>query len=88
MKLKKQYAIRKIGTDFFAVAITSSSEGQQMIKLNDTGAFLFGQCTNTIDKNILVQSLLDKYDVSEKQAEDDVNAFIQDLCRQGLIEEN
>ena len=88
MKLKRQYAIRKIGTDFFAVAITSSSEGQQMIKLNDTGAFLFEQCTETIDKAALVQALLKQYDVSESQAENDVNSFIQGLCRQGLIEEN
>ena len=85
--LKSTYVLRKIGEDYFAVCISSSSSAQQMVKLNETGAFLFERCKEAIDEDALVTALLQEYDVSRELASADVRRFIDRLREKGLIDE-
>ena len=85
--LKSSYVVRKIGEDYFAVCVTSTASAQQMIKLNETGAFLFEKCKEGINEEALVTALLDEYDVSRELAAADVARFIDNLRANGLIDE-
>ena len=87
MKLKSEYVLRKIGEDHFAVCITPGA-AQKMLKLNDTGAFLFEKCQETIDVEALVNALLEEYEVSRELALRDVELFINCLREKQLIDED
>ena len=88
LTLKSSYVLRKIGEDYFAVCITPSASAQQMIKLNETGAFLFERCKEKIDTEELVTALLDEYEVSRELAITDVTRFIEGLREKGLVNED
>lgn len=87
MKLKNEFVIKKIGGQFFAVCVTSASDSQKMIKLNETGAFLFEHCKEDFDRASLADALLQEYDVERTLAEGDVDRFIENLRKNGLIDE-
>lgn len=84
MKLNKKYVVRKIGADYFAVAV-SEDAGQQMIKLNETASFLFELCLKDFTAESLVDALLANYEVTREQAEKDVAAFLLILKKNNLI---
>lgn len=86
-QLKKQYVLRKIGADYFAVAVSSKASDQKMIKLNESGAFLFGLCAKApFTPSSLLRALLAEYDVTEEQAKADVTAFVRMLLKSKLAE--
>lgn len=87
MKLKNQYVVRKIGADFYAVAVSASDAEQKMIRLNETAAFLLSKCDGGIDEAALTDALLAEYNVEREQAAGDVAAFIDILRKSGLIDE-
>ena len=87
MKLKNEFVIKKIGDQFFAVCVTSSAASQKMIKLNETGAFLFEQCKNSFDRESLINALLNEYDADRALIERDVDLFIANLRQNQLIDE-
>ena len=87
MKLKHEFVIKKIGGHFFAVCVTSSAASQQMIKLNETGAFLFEQCKKSFDRETLTNALLKEYDADRALIEKDVDRFIDSLRQNELIDE-
>ena len=87
MKLKNEFVIKKIGNNFFAVCVTASSESQKMIKLNETGAFLFEQCKNGFDRTALIEALCAEYAADRALIEKDVDVFIDNLRQNGLIDE-
>lgn len=86
-QLKKQYVLRKIGSDYFAVAISGKAQDQKMIKLNESGAFLFERCAKSpFTPTQLLRALLEEYDVTEEQAKADVTAFVRILLKSKLAE--
>ncbi len=87
MKLKNEFVIKKIGNNFFAVCVTAAASSQKMIKLNETGAFLFERCKGDFDRNMLIEALLNEYDADRALIEADVDKFIINLRQNGLIDE-
>ena len=87
MKLKHEFVIKKIGNQFFAVCVTSSAASQKMIKLNETGAFLFEQCKNAFTREQLIEALLNEYDAERAMIERDVDIFIANLRQNDLIDD-
>ena len=87
MKLKNEFVIKKIGGHFFAVCVTASAASQKMIKLNETGAFLFEQCKESFDRETLTNALLKEYDADRALIEKDVDRFIDSLRQNELIDE-
>ena len=87
MKLNNNFIIKKIGDNFFAVCVTSSAASQKMIKLNETGAFLFEKCKETFSRDSLIDALLAEYDADRTLIEKDVDAFIDNLRQNQLIDE-
>ena len=88
MKLKNEFVIKKIGNHFFAVCVSASASAQKMIKLNETGAFLFEHCKQAFDRASLTEALLAEYNADRALIEADVDRFIESLRANELIDEN
>ena len=87
MQIKKDFTIQKVGgSSYVAVAVGETSKTfHGMIRLNETGAFLWKKmaekdCTEAE----LVDALLAEYDVTREIAERDVHALVEQM-REGRI---
>lgn len=88
MKIKDGFILREVAGSYVAVAVGDRShEFNGMVNLNATGAFLWEKVEKGSDRQILIQALLDAYDVSKEQAEIDVDKFISILKENGIIED-
>ena len=58
-----------------------------MIRLNDTGAFLWEQCRKETTKEQVLQAMAEKYEVDESVAADDLDRFLQQLRNAEILEE-
>lgn len=87
MRIKEGFVLRTMGGQPVVVSVGAASKVfNGMIKLNDTGEFLWKQMSEGASKDELVKALLEKYDVSEDMAEQDVTEFINILREPGIIE--
>ncbi|MBP9988697.1 MAG: PqqD family protein [Ruminococcus sp.] len=85
-KLKDGFVVRKIGPQTMAVPIGErTSEIHGLIALNETGEYLWNILRNGADKETLVQSLIQEYEVNSDLAAEDVNKFIDMLKEQGVL---
>lgn len=88
MKVNNDFVLRKISDTTVLVPVGKTAvDFNAMIKLNDTGAYLFKQLQNGTDEQALIDNLVNDYDVSREQAENDVSSFIIKLKDAGLIEQ-
>ncbi|MBE6662583.1 MAG: PqqD family protein [Ruminococcaceae bacterium] len=88
MKIKNGFLLREVAGSYIVVAtgaLTKSFGG--IIKLNETGSFLWKCLSEHTDKDGLVEALTKEYDVSREIAESDVSAFVKTLLDAGVIEE-
>ena len=80
MKIKKDFVLRKVADSYVVVPVNSLTlDFNGVMNLNETGAFLFEQLQNGIEKEELVCKMLDEYDVTEEKASADIDAFINKL---------
>lgn len=87
MQINKDFTIQKVGASFVAVPVGETSKTfHGMIRLNETGAFLWKQmaekdCTEAD----LVDALLGEYDVAREIAERDVHRVVELLRENGIL---
>lgn len=87
MKAKEGFITRKMGEQTIVVAIGKASKNfNGMVKLNSVGEYLWEKMQEDITEEKLVEALLEKYDVSNEQAKQDVAAFVQPLIKSGIVE--
>lgn len=86
MKIDKDFTIQKVGNSFVAVPVGETSKNfHGMVRLNATGAFLWGKLTEAEQtEDSLVAALLEEYEVDEATARDDVQKLIASL-KEGKI---
>lgn len=89
MKIKKDYVVKTIGDDIVVVPIKDEAvRFNGIITLNKTGKYLFENLqAKDLAKEELIKLILDKYDVNEKKAKKDIDAFILKCQNNGLIDE-
>lgn len=88
MKIKEGFIVREISGQSVAMAVgKASKEFHGMIKLNDTGLFIWKQLENDTDEASVVRALTDKYDVDTERACSEAHKFIEVLRSAGFIEE-
>ena len=88
MKIKDGFIVNKVGSQHVVVPVGEASmERHCMIRLNDTGAFLWKQLGADTTEDALVQALLAEYAVDEDMARADVEAFLGKLRDADLLEE-
>ena len=78
MKTKKGFMLRSVGGRHVVVAIGKASEEfNGLIKLNETGAFLWKQLEKGTTYDDMLSALLKEYEVDEATARQGIDAFIE-----------
>ena len=87
MKLKEGFIFRKIAGDNVVVPIGQQiKEFNGLIKLNESGAFLWNILKEGSSKEELVEKLLEEYEIDRDFAENDVEKFINILKERDMLE--
>ncbi len=87
MKIKNGFLLRKVGEQNIVVAIGDESRDfNGIIRLNDTGRFLWEKLQNETTENGLVSAMLLEYDIDEATARNDTADFIESLKEANLLE--
>ncbi|WP_343002988.1 PqqD family protein [Intestinibacter bartlettii] len=87
MKLKEGFVFRKIAGDNVVVPVGQQiSKFNGLIKLNESGAFLWNILKEGSSKEELVDKLLEEYEIDRDFAENDVEKFINILKERDMLE--
>lgn len=88
MQIKKGFVLREVAGQAIVIATGDASmHFHGMIKLNDTGEFIWKALEQGNDKNEIINALTDRYDVAREQATADASRFINQMCDNGLLEQ-
>ena len=87
MKIKNGFVLRNVCDVYMVIAIGPRAvEFNGMIKLNDTGAFLWQQLQQERTREELIAAMLEEYEVDEATAANGVDAFIKTLQSHDLLD--
>ncbi len=87
MKIKDGFVRREVAGNNVVVAVGEAAEKfSGMMKLNDTGCFIWKKLESGMTREELVKSMTDAYDVDEKTAYKGIDSFISELEKIGCIE--
>ena len=87
MKIKRDFILKKIAGSYVVVPIRQQAvDFSGIIKLSETGAFLWKLLEKGAEKEELIANLLDEYLVDEEAAAADVDRFIGQLNEVDLLE--
>lgn len=89
MKTKKGFNLRTLGKEYILVAEgLEAANANRMISMNETAAFLWQQVEHKdFDAPMLVDLLVEHYDVTAETAEKDVAALLQTWREADIIED-
>ena len=87
MQINKDFTIQKVGVYYVAVPVGETSKSfHGMVKLNETGAFLWNALAKEdLSEESLVDQLLSEYDVSREIATRDVHRIVELLRENGIL---
>ena len=87
MQIKKDFTIQKVGSSFVAVAVGESSKNfHGMIRLNETGAFLWNlMAEKNCSENDLVDAILAEYEVDRETVVADVRRIVTELAENNIF---
>lgn len=86
-KLKSGFILRKIGNQTMAVPVGSqTSHIHGMIALTESGGLLWNALVDGTEEHVLVDLLLQNYEIDQPTALADVQAFLKGLEEQGALQ--
>ncbi len=86
MRVKNGFLLRHVGEEIVVVATGDASRGfNGIIRLNETGEFLWQQMEQDTDEERLLEALRGEYDIDEASARRDIAAFIEKLKGADLL---
>lgn len=86
MKIKDGFVLRNICDEYIVVAVGRQTlDFKGLIKLNETGAFLWEQLKNERSEEELLTALCAEYAVDEATAKADIAAFLASLKEAALL---
>ena len=87
MKIKPGFIIRELAGEYVVVALGEASKiFNGIIKLNDTGKFMWEKLAIGCEKEEIIQAILQEYDVDHAQVEADLDQFIKTLEGANILE--
>ena len=87
MKIKNGFVVRSIAGESVVVALGEASKNfNGIIKLNDTGRFLWDKLAAGCDRDELVEAILAEYDIDRATAEADIDRFTKTLKGANILE--
>ena len=88
MKIRSGYILRQVMDIYVVMGIGSEAYvPNQIMSVNEAGAFLWNLLEKGAEKRELVDSLTKEYDVDEQTAAADVDKFLAQLRDKALITE-
>ena len=89
MKLNKNFALRQVAHIWVVLPLGEKTvDFSGMLTLNESGVMLWKVLENNGGREELVAALTAEYDVSEKQACEDVDAFLDKLAKAGCLDQD
>lgn len=86
MKIKNGFMLKKVGGQNVVVALSEASRSfNGIIRLNDTGVFLWQKLQQETSEEQLLAALTAEYDIGEEQAKSDIAEFIAALRKAALL---
>ena len=87
MKIKSDYLLKQIAGSYVVVPVRSRAvDFSGIIKLSESGAFLWEILAGGATRDELVARLLEEYDVDEATAAADVDRFLAKLKEADLLD--
>ena len=87
MKIKNNFVLKKIAGSYVVVPVrTRAVDFSGIIKLTESGAFLWKLLEKGADREELIAKMLEEYAVDEATAAADIDRFITKLREADLIE--
>ena len=87
MKIKNNFVLKKIAGSYVVVPVrTRAVDFSGIIKLTESGAFLWKILENGADREELIAKMLEEYAVDEATAAADIDRFVAKLREADLIE--
>lgn len=88
MRLKSGFELVNVAGDYMLIPIGEEVDDfNGTIILNEVSAFLLGKLKTDIEKDDLVQILIDEYDVDRATAQSDVDKMVGELIKMGVVYE-
>lgn len=88
MKLKSDFLLREIAGTYIVVPVGERViDFKGMIRLNDSGKFLWDCLGEDISSDELLHRFMDEYEVDEETAKTDLIAFLHQSREAGLLVE-
>ena len=81
LKIKKGFILRRMGENYIAVTVgAASKEINGMVRLNETGKFLWEQMKDGIEREELIRKMTERFNgLDEKTAEADLDEFLKNI---------
>lgn len=80
MKIKKEFVLREIAGDVLLIPTGKTAlDLNGMMTLNEVGAEIWKLLPEAQDEDMIVQRLLEEYEVEENELRRDVDDFLQKL---------
>ena len=87
MKVKDNFVLKKIAGSYVVVPVrTRAVDFAGIIKLSESGAFLWKLLEKGADREELIAAMLEEYAVDEATASADIDRFIAKLREADLLE--
>lgn len=87
MKIKNNFVLKKIAGSYVVVPVrTRAVDFSGIIKLTESGAFLWKLLEKGADREELITKMLEEYAVDEATAAADIDRFVAKLREADLIE--
>lgn len=85
MKLKEGFVLRTISEQTVVLPTGGDLDLSMMIKLNDTGRFLWEHLEQGAEQEELVEAMLQEYDITREKASEYVEGFIEKVKENGFL---
>lgn len=88
MHLKYTFETMKLDNQVIAVPVGNGTEQfRGVIKLNETGAFIFELLRTEIDKDGIIKALENQFDAPRNVLEEDLEKYVEEFAEKGLLVE-
>ena len=87
MKIKSGFIVRELAGEYVVVALGEASKiFNGIIKLNETGKFIWERLSLGEDKQTIIDGILKEYQAEQKQVEEDFDRFVEILKGANILE--
>ena len=86
MRINKEYVLREIAGDYIIIPVGATAlEFNGLITVNEVGVTLWNMLQEEVTMEDLVQGVLAEYDVQEEVAREDIQEFLDELEKGGIL---